>query len=72
MDEKQNPLLWVSTYHAGERLDPIAVAEAKAKRKARNLSVSNGVSIENPKSGLIHMNVPGETGISSKHMAIEG
>lgn len=58
--------------HAGEHLDPIAVAEAKAKRKARKLSVSNGVSIENPKSGLIHMNIPGETVISSKHMAIEG
>ncbi|RYQ97969.1 P-loop NTPase domain-containing protein LPA1 homolog 2 isoform X1 [Arachis hypogaea] len=32
-DEKENPLLWASTYHAGECLDPIAVAEAKARRK---------------------------------------
>ncbi|KAI3696943.1 hypothetical protein L6452_29594 [Arctium lappa] len=34
VDEKQNPLLWSSTYHAGEHLDPVAVSEAKAKRKA--------------------------------------
>lgn len=37
-DEKQNPLLWASTYHAGECLDPVAVAEAKAKRKAKKLA----------------------------------
>ncbi|XP_071734888.1 P-loop NTPase domain-containing protein LPA1 homolog 2-like [Rutidosis leptorrhynchoides] len=35
VDEKQNPLLWSSTYHAGEHLDPVAVSEAKAKRKAK-------------------------------------
>ncbi|KAK4772628.1 hypothetical protein SAY86_014403 [Trapa natans] len=34
VDEKENPLLWASTYHAGECLDPMAVTEAKAKRKA--------------------------------------
>ncbi|XP_022996160.1 P-loop NTPase domain-containing protein LPA1 homolog 2-like isoform X1 [Cucurbita maxima] len=38
VDEKQNPLLWASTYHAGEYLDPVAVAEAKAKRKAKKLA----------------------------------
>ncbi|EPS65360.1 hypothetical protein M569_09418, partial [Genlisea aurea] len=38
VDEQQNPLLWASTYHAGEYLDPVAVAEAKAKRKAKKLS----------------------------------
>lgn len=38
VEEKQNPLLWSSTYHAGEFLDPVAVAEAKAKRKARKLA----------------------------------
>ena len=37
-DEKQNPLLWASTYHAGECLDPVAVSEAKAKRKAKKLA----------------------------------
>ncbi|PQQ06725.1 P-loop NTPase domain-containing protein LPA1 homolog 1-like isoform X2 [Prunus yedoensis var. nudiflora] len=36
VDDKQNPLLWASTYHAGECLDPVSVAEAKAKKKAKN------------------------------------
>ncbi|KAJ9544799.1 hypothetical protein OSB04_024506 [Centaurea solstitialis] len=41
VDEKQNPLLWSSTYHAGEHLDPVAVSEDKAKRKAKKeVSVS--------------------------------
>ncbi|KAF5810506.1 putative P-loop containing nucleoside triphosphate hydrolase [Helianthus annuus] len=35
VDENQNPLLWSSTYHASEHLDPVAVSEAKAKRKAK-------------------------------------
>ncbi|KAE9445864.1 hypothetical protein C3L33_22218, partial [Rhododendron williamsianum] len=38
VDEKQNPLLWASTYHAGEHLDLEAVAAAKAKRKATKLA----------------------------------
>ncbi|KAL6967186.1 hypothetical protein U1Q18_032988 [Sarracenia purpurea var. burkii] len=46
VDEKQNPLLWASTYHAGECLDPEAVAAAKAKRKAKKLA---GVSQLLPK-----------------------
>ncbi|XP_054812500.1 P-loop NTPase domain-containing protein LPA1 homolog 1-like isoform X2 [Prosopis cineraria] len=46
VDEKENPLLWASTYHAGECLDPIAVAEAKARRKAKKLA---GVSHSLPK-----------------------
>lgn len=37
-DEKENPLLWASTYHAGEFLDPVAVAESKAKKKAKKLA----------------------------------
>ncbi|XP_042507165.1 P-loop NTPase domain-containing protein LPA1 homolog 2-like [Macadamia integrifolia] len=37
-DEKENPLLWASTYHAGEFLDPVAVAETKRKKKAKMLS----------------------------------
>ncbi|KAH9315769.1 hypothetical protein KI387_024396, partial [Taxus chinensis] len=35
VDERENPLLWASTYHAGECLDPVAVAEAKAKKKEK-------------------------------------
>ncbi|XP_039017438.1 P-loop NTPase domain-containing protein LPA1 homolog 2-like [Hibiscus syriacus] len=38
VDEKENPLLWSSTYHAGECLDPVAVAEAKAKKRAKRLA----------------------------------
>lgn len=81
VDEKQNPLLWASTYHAGECLDPVAVAEAKAKRKAQKLaSVSTTRVNENPLTG-----VPNEKNdsqsldgglatelISKKQMAIEG
>ena len=37
-DEKENPLLWASTYHAGEFLDPVAVAKDKAKKKAKKLA----------------------------------
>ncbi|XP_047307547.1 P-loop NTPase domain-containing protein LPA1 homolog 1-like [Impatiens glandulifera] len=32
VDEKHNPLLWASTYHAGEHLDLTAVAEAKSRK----------------------------------------
>lgn len=45
VDEKENPLLWSSTYHAGDCLDPIAVAKAKLKRKAKRLSVSSQSSL---------------------------
>ncbi|KAF1887051.1 hypothetical protein Lal_00046289 [Lupinus albus] len=44
--EKENPLLWASTYHAGECLDPVAVADAKARRKAKKLA---GMSHSLPK-----------------------
>lgn len=37
-DEEQSSLLWASTYHAGECLDPVEVAKAKAKRKAKKLA----------------------------------
>ena len=33
-DEKQYPLLWASTYCAGEHLDPSAVAEFHGRKKA--------------------------------------
>ncbi|KAK8485865.1 hypothetical protein V6N13_138539 [Hibiscus sabdariffa] len=43
VDEKENPLLWASTYHAGECLDPMAVAEAKVKKRAKKLAGNSGV-----------------------------
>ena len=82
VDEKQNPLLWASTYHAGEFLDPVAVGEAKAKRKAKKLA---GISRSLPKDELSDGSTTGrsdtrssEVGssttelISHKQMAIEG
>ncbi|XP_020214522.1 P-loop NTPase domain-containing protein LPA1 homolog 1 [Cajanus cajan] len=81
-DEKENPLLWASTYHAGECLDPVAVAEAKARRKTKKLA---GVSHSLPKDEVpegqnssksdIRMSEtssgPTEL-LSPKQMAIEG
>lgn len=85
VDEKQNPLLWASTYHAGEFLDPVAVAEAKARRKAKKLA---GISHSLPKDEAFDDSTTGisektrhtEMGansntadiISPKQMAIEG
>ncbi|XP_028791969.1 P-loop NTPase domain-containing protein LPA1 homolog 1-like [Neltuma alba] len=82
VSEKENPLLWASTYHAGECLDPIAVAEAKARRKAKKLagvshSVPKGEVTEgdNPKKsdGLTLDVGPTNTELlNPKQMAIEG
>ncbi|XP_057473014.1 P-loop NTPase domain-containing protein LPA1 homolog 2 isoform X1 [Actinidia eriantha] len=82
VDEKQNPLLWASTYHAGEYLDTKAVAEAKAKKKVTKLS---GVSQLLPKDDASDGSTIGRSDvlrpevdscsfelISSKQMAIEG
>ncbi|KAI3793769.1 hypothetical protein L1987_36391 [Smallanthus sonchifolius] len=77
VDEKQNPLLWSSTYHAGEHLDLVAVSEAKAKRKEKKQgSVSPQPQFRNapfdastppPHEGLTTVDL-----ISPKQMAIEG
>ncbi|XP_068640578.1 P-loop NTPase domain-containing protein LPA1 homolog 2-like [Aristolochia californica] len=82
VDEKENPLLWSSTYHAGEFLDPVAVAEAKAKRKAKKLAgisrsfskeeLSDAGSNDRPKTGLMDTTSITEIKIGPKQMAIEG
>lgn len=81
VDEKQNPLLWASTYHAGECLDPIAVAEAKAKRQAKKAGVNPSVSKDGSADSVQNENSvnqklgPGSNNtelISPKQMAIEG
>lgn len=82
MDEKQNPLLWASTYHAGEFLDPVAVAEAKAKKKAKKLA---GISHSLPNDDLPDSSTTGKLDpksskaccsttelISPKQMAVAG
>ncbi|KAJ4802598.1 hypothetical protein LUZ62_015164 [Rhynchospora pubera] len=70
VDEKENPLLWASTYHAGECLDPVEVAKAKAKRRAKKIT-KDGVSDEK-----FHVRssdlVLGSEMISKKQMAVEG
>ncbi|KAL8141531.1 LOW QUALITY PROTEIN: hypothetical protein V2J09_014563 [Rumex salicifolius] len=75
VDEKQNPLLWSSTYHAGEHLDPIAVAEAKAKRKAKKLDgISPSVSKDPLTDGTSGSAKPDaqSSDVGPKQMAIEG
>ncbi|OWM73776.1 P-loop NTPase domain-containing protein LPA1 homolog 1-like [Punica granatum] len=80
-DEKQNPLLWASTYHAGECLDPVAVAEAKAKRKAKKRAgitsipkdeVLEGSKIEKSDTQSSEVVSASTEMISPKQMAIEG
>ena len=54
VEEKENPLLWASTYHAGECLDPVAVAEAKARRNAKKGSgVSSSSNIDYKKGPVV-------------------
>uniref|UniRef100_A0A803LPN3 Uncharacterized protein n=2 Tax=Chenopodium quinoa TaxID=63459 RepID=A0A803LPN3_CHEQI len=83
VDEKNNPLLWASTYHAGECLDPVAVAEAKSRRKARKMagmsySVSKTQSCDSTQDEKPDSLQPEAVGnnteqfISPKQMAVEG
>lgn len=81
MEEKQNPLLWASTYHAGDYLDPVAVAEAKAKRKAKKLAgislsimrdeLSDLASNEKPDDKLTDVGSNAEL-IGTRQLAVEG
>lgn len=79
-DEKENPLLWASTYHAGECLDPVAFSEAKAKKREKKLA---GVSHSLPKDEVTeaHNSSKSDTRevgssaielLSRKQMAVEG
>ncbi|OMO91557.1 hypothetical protein COLO4_18282 [Corchorus olitorius] len=82
VSENQNPLLWASTYHAGEYLDPKAVAEAKAKKKAKKLagiaqSLPKGEPAEGSSAGKsdarpVDSISPSTEFISPKQMAVEG
>jgi 2-phosphoglycerate kinase len=72
VEEKQNPLLWASTYHAGECLDPVAVADAKARRKAKKRSgISTTSTIDFDKTRPLNDKPDGKP-IGKKQMAIEG
>ncbi|KAM6596050.1 hypothetical protein CsatA_006574 [Cannabis sativa] len=82
VDEKQNPLLWSSTYHAGEFLDPVAVAEAKAKRKAKKLAgtthslskdeAANGSTAGMSEAHKLEVGSGTTDLLSPKQMAVEG
>ncbi|MQM17970.1 hypothetical protein Taro_050950 [Colocasia esculenta] len=80
VNEKQNPLLWASTYHAGDCLDPVAVAMAKARRKEKKLTGPTTLMLEESVDGALYKkadNQVPDTGSSSKligqkQMAIEG
>ncbi|XP_047083014.1 P-loop NTPase domain-containing protein LPA1-like [Lolium rigidum] len=79
-DEKQNPLLYASTYHAGEYLDPIAVSKSKAKRQAKKLAMVSHPNTNEGKDDTSDVKshhgasaLPPRTElIGSKQMAIEG
>jgi 2-phosphoglycerate kinase len=81
-NEKENPLLWASTYHAGECLDPVAVAEAKAKKKAKKMAgvsqslakdeVNDGQNSIKSDTRTSEMGSSAAERPSPKQMAIEG
>lgn len=77
-DEKQNPLLYASTYHAGEYLDPVAVAQSKAKCQAKKLAMVSHTNegkddTSDVKSHHGSSDLPPRTElIGNKQMAIEG
>ncbi|KAJ4978248.1 hypothetical protein NE237_009028 [Protea cynaroides] len=82
VDEKQNPLLWASTYHAGDFLDPVAVTKAKAKRRAKKLArishtlpkdeASDEAGNKKPDSRPTVVGSSNSELIGPKQMAIEG
>lgn len=69
-DENQNPLLWASTYHAGECLDAVEVAKAKAKKRDKKLA-RDGVPDEKCDVRSSDQALGSDT-ISKKQMAVEG
>ncbi|KAL8204743.1 hypothetical protein R6Q57_010366 [Mikania cordata] len=72
VDENQNPLLWSSTYHAGEHLDLIAVSEAKARRKAKKEVNGAFDATTNQPASKDGSSLTTVELISPKQMAIEG
>lgn len=80
VSEEEDPLLWASTYHAGEHLDRVAIAEATAKKKAKNSAgiLTPPVSKDDAADGpaVRKSTLEGNSGvvdfISPKQMAIQG
>ncbi|KAK1278409.1 hypothetical protein QJS04_geneDACA003651 [Acorus gramineus] len=87
VDEKENPLLWASTYHAGEFLDPVAVAQAKARKKdgkslagsikghsnsdALSIIKEDDIEVDSSRSKVVDP-PPSLKQVGSKLLAIEG
>ncbi|CAK9865397.1 unnamed protein product [Sphagnum jensenii] len=81
VSEEENPLLWASTYHAGEFLDQEAVAQAKSKRKeAKQASLpirsSSSGSYETNSlkadGGSCKVEAAADSLVGAKTMAIQG
>ncbi|KAK4441195.1 P-loop NTPase domain-containing protein LPA11 [Sesamum alatum] len=78
VSEEQNPLLWASTYHAGEHLDQVAVAAAKAKKKANKsagvpaASLAKDEAVSHSTDGKSIGSTTTSDLPSLKQMAIEG
>ncbi|CAK9262934.1 unnamed protein product [Sphagnum jensenii] len=81
VSEEENPLLWASTYHAGEFLDQEAVAQAKSKRKEAKQaslpirSLSSGSYEMNSlkaEGGSCKVEVAADSLVGAKTMAIQG
>ena len=57
VDEIENPLLYASTYSAGEHLDPVAVAESKMKKMSKKMETHrNDGTLQREKDFSIVMN----------------
>ncbi|CAK9855505.1 unnamed protein product [Sphagnum jensenii] len=75
VSEEENPLLWASTYHAGEFLDQEAVAQAKSKKKEANSASLPIRSSSTGSSGSLTPNtsINGNNSlVGAKTMAIQG
>ncbi|CAK9206139.1 unnamed protein product [Sphagnum troendelagicum] len=81
VSEEENPLLWASTYHAGEFLDQEAVAQAKSKRKeAKQASLpirssSSGLEVTNSLKAegcSCKVEAAADSLVGAKTMAIQG
>ena len=73
ISETENPLLWASTYHAGEFLDPVVVSEAIHKKREKIMRSSEPPTDAEAAndSGAARLETA-ESLVGPKVMAIEG
>jgi 2-phosphoglycerate kinase len=70
ISEQENPLLWASTYHAGEFLDPQAVSEKINKKKAK--MTTSIITAQEHGDGANNKLQSADSLVGPKVMAIEG